>query len=106
MDLQRLKVLLYDLQQIQVLIMNFQHIQILLRDLLDLDLDQQSALIARAPKIHEMTLVKDLWIKMLEARLKMLETRLEMERHPEDHACQSAAMLHELLNDMENLRME
>ncbi|GKB19292.1 hypothetical protein Tco_0853215 [Tanacetum coccineum] len=44
--------------------------------------------------------------KMLEARLKMLETRLEMERHPEDHACQSAAMLHELLNDMENLRME
>ncbi|GKA96065.1 hypothetical protein Tco_0818160 [Tanacetum coccineum] len=34
------------------------------------------------------------------------ETRLEMERHPEDHACQSAAMLHELLNDMENLRME
>ncbi|GJR85876.1 hypothetical protein Tco_0209887 [Tanacetum coccineum] len=48
----------------------------------------------------------DLKIKMLEARLKMLETRLEMERHPKDHTCQSAAMLHELLNDMENLRME
>ncbi|GJW71746.1 hypothetical protein Tco_0128663 [Tanacetum coccineum] len=40
------------------------------------------------------------------SRLKMLETRLEMERHPKDHTCQSAAMLHELLNDMENLRME
>ncbi|GJV85829.1 hypothetical protein Tco_1525727 [Tanacetum coccineum] len=104
MDLQRLKVLLYDLQQIQVLIMNFQHIQILLRYLLDLD--EQSALIARAPKIHETTLVKDLRIKMLEARLKMLETRLEMESHLEDHACQSASMLHELLNYMENLRME
>ncbi|GKE66364.1 hypothetical protein Tco_1520525, partial [Tanacetum coccineum] len=50
--------------------------------------------------------VKDLKIKMLEARLKMLETRLEMERRPKDHTCQSAAMLHELLNDMENLRME
>ncbi|GKE86686.1 hypothetical protein Tco_1560428, partial [Tanacetum coccineum] len=50
--------------------------------------------------------VKDLRIKMLEARLKMLETILEMERHPEDHACQLGAMLHELLNDMENLCME
>ncbi|GJT00026.1 hypothetical protein Tco_0821195 [Tanacetum coccineum] len=50
--------------------------------------------------------VKDLRIKMLEARLKMLETRLELERHHEDHAYESAAMLHELLNDMENLRME
>ncbi|GKA58474.1 hypothetical protein Tco_0757662 [Tanacetum coccineum] len=48
----------------------------------------------------------DLKIKMLEARLKISETRLEMERHPEDHKCQSAAMLHELLNDMENLHME
>ncbi|GKC04247.1 hypothetical protein Tco_0995857 [Tanacetum coccineum] len=43
---------------------------------------------------------------MLETRLKMLETIIEMKRHPEDHACQSAAMLHELLNDVENLRME
>ncbi|GJZ95136.1 hypothetical protein Tco_0667339 [Tanacetum coccineum] len=50
--------------------------------------------------------VKDLRIKMLDARLKMLETRLEMERHPEDHAFQLASMLHELLNDMENLRIE
>ncbi|GKC51450.1 hypothetical protein Tco_1074195 [Tanacetum coccineum] len=43
---------------------------------------------------------------MLETRLKMLETIIEMKRHPEDHACQSAAMLHELLNDVENLRMD
>ncbi|GKF94776.1 hypothetical protein Tco_0284476, partial [Tanacetum coccineum] len=50
--------------------------------------------------------VKDLMIKMLDARLKMLETRLEMERHPKDHAFQLASMLHELLNDMENLRIK
>ncbi|GJX31657.1 hypothetical protein Tco_0947779 [Tanacetum coccineum] len=43
---------------------------------------------------------------MLDARLKMLETRLEMERHPKDHPCQSAAMLHELLNDMKNLHLQ
>ncbi|GJT55449.1 hypothetical protein Tco_0990503 [Tanacetum coccineum] len=57
--------------------------------------------------------VKDLTINMLEsrnralkARLRMLEARLEMERNPEDHACQSGAILNELLDDMEDLHME
>ncbi|GKE28796.1 hypothetical protein Tco_1444180 [Tanacetum coccineum] len=49
--------------------------------------------------------------KLLTMRIKILEARLAMERHPDDnasddHACQSAAILHELLNEMENLRVE
>ncbi|GJX40263.1 hypothetical protein Tco_0255253 [Tanacetum coccineum] len=57
--------------------------------------------------------VKDLTINRLEsrnralkARLRMLEARLEMERNPEDHACQSGAILNELLDDIEDLHME
>ncbi|GJS79155.1 hypothetical protein Tco_0729036 [Tanacetum coccineum] len=57
--------------------------------------------------------VKDLTINMLEsrnralkARLRILEARLEMEMNPEDHACQSGAILNELLDDMEDLHME
>ncbi|GJS41674.1 F-box domain containing protein [Tanacetum coccineum] len=41
--------------------------------------------------------------KLLTMKIKILEARLAMERHPEDNACQSAAILHELLNEMENL---
>ncbi|GKE40732.1 hypothetical protein Tco_1464137 [Tanacetum coccineum] len=44
--------------------------------------------------------------RALKARLRMLEARLEMERNPEDHACQSGAILNELLDDMEDLHME
>ncbi|GJS18110.1 hypothetical protein Tco_0412582 [Tanacetum coccineum] len=44
--------------------------------------------------------------KLLTMKIKILEARLAMERHPDDHACQSAAILHELLNEMENLRVE
>ncbi|GJX69782.1 hypothetical protein Tco_0305509 [Tanacetum coccineum] len=50
--------------------------------------------------------VKDLKINMLETRIKILEARLELERHPEDHTCQSGAILYELLDDMENLCLE
>ncbi|GJW85312.1 hypothetical protein Tco_0158457 [Tanacetum coccineum] len=44
--------------------------------------------------------------KLLTMRIKILEARLAMKRHPgnnasDDHACQSAAILHELLNEME-----
>ncbi|GJT99981.1 hypothetical protein Tco_1110320 [Tanacetum coccineum] len=44
--------------------------------------------------------------KLLTMKIKILEAILAMERHPDDHACQSAAILHELLNEMENLRVE
>ncbi|GKD65931.1 integrase, catalytic region, zinc finger, CCHC-type containing protein [Tanacetum coccineum] len=44
--------------------------------------------------------------KILTMKIKIPEARLAMERHPEDHACQSAAILHELLNEMENIRVE
>ncbi|GKA01794.1 hypothetical protein Tco_0674459 [Tanacetum coccineum] len=44
--------------------------------------------------------------KLLTMKINILEARLAMERHPEDHACQSAAILHELLNEMENLCVE
>ncbi|GJS75926.1 zinc finger, CCHC-type containing protein [Tanacetum coccineum] len=50
--------------------------------------------------------VKDLKINMLETRIKILEARLKLERHPEDHTCQSRAILYELLDDMENLCLE
>ncbi|GJZ84692.1 reverse transcriptase domain-containing protein [Tanacetum coccineum] len=57
--------------------------------------------------------VKDLTINRLESRnkalkerLRMLEARLEMERNPKDHACQSGAILNEHLDDMEDLHME
>ncbi|GJZ23938.1 hypothetical protein Tco_0561397 [Tanacetum coccineum] len=38
--------------------------------------------------------------KVKDLKIKMFEARLEMERNPEDHACQSAVILHELLNEM------
>nr|GEU69628.1 hypothetical protein [Tanacetum cinerariifolium] len=44
--------------------------------------------------------------KLLTMMIKILEAGLAMKKHPDDHACQSAAILHELLNKMENLRVE
>jgi hypothetical protein len=40
-----------------------------------------------------------------QTRIKMLEASLELERNPEDHACQSGAILHGLLDDMNNLHV-
>nr|GEU49515.1 integrase, catalytic region, zinc finger, CCHC-type, peptidase aspartic, catalytic [Tanacetum cinerariifolium] len=37
--------------------------------------------------------------KLLTIKIKIPEARLAMERHPKDHAYQSAAILHELLNE-------
>ncbi|GJS42040.1 phospholipase-like protein [Tanacetum coccineum] len=45
-------------------------------------------------------------IKTLEAKIKILEGALEMERHPEKHTLDSAAILHELYNEMGKLSME
>ncbi|GKC26607.1 hypothetical protein Tco_1033901, partial [Tanacetum coccineum] len=45
-------------------------------------------------------------IKTLEAKIKILEGALEMERHPEKHTLESAAILHELYNDMRKLVLE
>ncbi|GJV02179.1 hypothetical protein Tco_1335748 [Tanacetum coccineum] len=45
-------------------------------------------------------------INMLETRIKILEARLELERHLEDRACQSGSILYELLDGTENLRMD
>nr|GEX88869.1 hypothetical protein [Tanacetum cinerariifolium] len=39
-------------------------------------------------------------IKTLEAKIKILEGTLEMERHPKNHTFDSTAILHELYNDM------
>ncbi|GJS09809.1 hypothetical protein Tco_0366605 [Tanacetum coccineum] len=47
--------------------------------------------------------VKDLKINMLETRIKILEAILELERHPEDHTCQSGAIFYKLFDDMENI---
>ncbi|GKC33173.1 hypothetical protein Tco_1040467 [Tanacetum coccineum] len=45
-------------------------------------------------------------IKTLEAKIKILKGTLEMERHPENHTLESAAILHELYNDMGKLGLE
>ncbi|GKF69985.1 hypothetical protein Tco_0203042 [Tanacetum coccineum] len=45
-------------------------------------------------------------IKTLEVRIRILEGQLEMERHPENHTLESAAILHEMYNGMGNLNME
>nr|GEX64846.1 hypothetical protein [Tanacetum cinerariifolium] len=45
----------------------------------------------------------DLKINMLEIRINILEARLELERHPEDHTFHSGAILYELLDDIKNL---
>ncbi|GJZ80231.1 hypothetical protein Tco_0645225 [Tanacetum coccineum] len=39
-------------------------------------------------------------------RIRILEGQLEMERHPENHTLESAAILHEIYNGMGNLNME
>nr|GEW74510.1 hypothetical protein [Tanacetum cinerariifolium] len=44
--------------------------------------------------------------KLLTMKIKILEARLAMEKNLDDHACQSAVILHELLNEIENLRVE
>jgi hypothetical protein len=43
--------------------------------------------------------------RVLETRVRMPEARLEMATNPDNHACQSDAILRDLLGDMENLRM-
>nr|GEU31189.1 hypothetical protein [Tanacetum cinerariifolium] len=45
-------------------------------------------------------------IKTLEAKIKILEGTLEMERHPENHTLESAAIHYELYNDMRKLGLE
>ncbi|GKD20843.1 hypothetical protein Tco_1222546 [Tanacetum coccineum] len=45
-------------------------------------------------------------IKTLEEKIKTLEGTLEMERHHENHTIDSAAILHELYNDMGKLGLE
>ncbi|GKD25590.1 retrotransposon protein, putative, ty3-gypsy subclass [Tanacetum coccineum] len=44
--------------------------------------------------------------KLLTMKIKILEARLAMEKNPDNHLCESAAILHELLNEMENLHVE
>nr|GEZ46534.1 hypothetical protein [Tanacetum cinerariifolium] len=45
-------------------------------------------------------------IKTLEAKIKILEGTLEMERHPKNYTIKSIVILHELYNDMEKLGLE
>nr|GEY71883.1 F-box domain-containing protein [Tanacetum cinerariifolium] len=45
-------------------------------------------------------------IRTLEAKIKILEGTLEMERNLENHTLESVAILHELYNDMEKLGLE
>ncbi|GJV06446.1 hypothetical protein Tco_1344102 [Tanacetum coccineum] len=45
-------------------------------------------------------------IKTLEAKIKILEGTLEMEKHLENHTLESAALLHKLYNDMGKLGLE
>ncbi|GKA79739.1 hypothetical protein Tco_0786335 [Tanacetum coccineum] len=45
-------------------------------------------------------------IQTLDAKIKILEGTLEMERHPKNHTFESTVILHELYNDMGRLRLE
>nr|GEV34336.1 hypothetical protein [Tanacetum cinerariifolium] len=44
--------------------------------------------------------------KHLLAKIKVLEEAVEMHMHPEQHPCNSTALLHEFYNDMDNLGLE
>ncbi|GJU72649.1 hypothetical protein Tco_1264054 [Tanacetum coccineum] len=44
--------------------------------------------------------------KLLTMKIKILEARLAMEKNPDDHPCESVAILHELLNEMKIIRVE
>ncbi|GJZ29961.1 hypothetical protein Tco_0575008 [Tanacetum coccineum] len=58
------------------------------------------------PTEYSNSKVNDLKINMLETRIKILEPRLDLKRHHEDRARQSGETLYELLDDMENLRID
>ncbi|GJU55880.1 hypothetical protein Tco_1229594 [Tanacetum coccineum] len=45
-------------------------------------------------------------IKVLAGKIKVLEETLEMKMHLENHTLDSAALLHELYNDMRKLGLE
>ncbi|GJS33215.1 hypothetical protein Tco_0531597 [Tanacetum coccineum] len=45
-------------------------------------------------------------IKTLHIKIEILKGALEMERHPENHTFESAAILHELYNGMGKLGLE
>nr|GEU71285.1 hypothetical protein [Tanacetum cinerariifolium] len=45
-------------------------------------------------------------IKALETKIKILEGTQEMERHPENHTLESAAILHELYNDIRKIGLD
>ncbi|GJV28635.1 hypothetical protein Tco_1385083 [Tanacetum coccineum] len=41
--------------------------------------------------------------KLFTMKIKILEARLAMEKNPDDHPCESAAILHELLNEWKTI---
>ncbi|GKA70754.1 hypothetical protein Tco_0776893 [Tanacetum coccineum] len=45
-------------------------------------------------------------IKVLTGKIKVLEATLEIEMHPENHTLDSAALLHELYNEIGKLALE
>ncbi|GKE32516.1 hypothetical protein Tco_1451838 [Tanacetum coccineum] len=44
--------------------------------------------------------------KQLRGRISVLKATMEMHMHPEQHTLNSAALLHEVLNEMENFDLE
>ncbi|GJR40460.1 hypothetical protein Tco_1216144 [Tanacetum coccineum] len=44
--------------------------------------------------------------KQLRGRISVLKATMEMHMHPEQHTLNSAALLHEILNEMEKLDLE
>ena len=47
--------------------------------------------------------LKDLQINMLETKIKVLETKLEMAMNPDNHACMSGALLNDLIESVGNI---
>ncbi|GJU31942.1 hypothetical protein Tco_1175531 [Tanacetum coccineum] len=97
LDRQHLKVILRELLHDQVILRELLHDQVILRDLhrisewqsAQIDLQEiESAQTAKPP---------------LRGKISVLKATMEMHMHPEQHTVNSAALFHEVLNEMEKL---
>ncbi|GJW79159.1 hypothetical protein Tco_0140841 [Tanacetum coccineum] len=93
MELHRLQVILHDLQRLQFILQELQRLQVILQDLPSYSLGSlKNAECSNC--------------KLSLGIIKVLEATVEMYMHPEQHALNSTAPLHEVFNDMGKLGLE
>nr|GEV87195.1 reverse transcriptase domain-containing protein [Tanacetum cinerariifolium] len=98
MDVDILNGRMRSLLETQVLFRDRQHLQILLRVQVLLQDPLELHLVLKTQKCSN--------CKLLTMKIKILEARLAMKKNPDDHPYEPTTILHELLNEMENLRVE